>query len=365
MDPRGRRVVYILGSTSLVNDLSSEAIYSILPYYVTDPTLVGIFGGLFNGLGSALKAFFGYLSDRLGVRKPIVMLGYGLSALAKTLMAIVSLPLLPVMIVLDRLGKGIRDSPRDAILGTLEERGYAFGIHRAMDTTGALLGTLLAYVLLKHFGGNYQLAMLIAGLIGFLTVIILLPLPEFRVDKKNDDFVSSVEHLNAPVKHFLLPAMLFGATFVSPMLFISGAKDELALGAILLYALYNLSYVLSSLYLGKRSDILGRKRVMAVGAVSAALAFVLMYVASLMDSWVAYGAAFALYGVGIGAFLPSAFAHVGDLAKAKGTAMGAFQTVFGLAVLVSSSIFGYLMGIFGNVVFLTYALVPVLALMLV
>ncbi len=365
MDQSDKRVVYILGSTSLVNDLSSEAIYSILPYYVNDPTLIGIYGGLFNGLGSALKVFFGYLSDRIGVRKPLVVLGYGLSALAKTLMAVVSLPLLPVMIILDRLGKGIRDSPRDAILGALRERGYAFGIHRAMDTTGALLGTLLAYFLLKHFGGEYHLAMLIAGLVGFLTVVILLPLPEFRVEKKKEDFVSSLEHLNAPVKHFLLPATLFGATFISPMLFISGAKDELAYGAILLYALYNLFYVLSSLYLGKRSDVLGRKRVISLGAISAALAFASMYAATILDSWILYVLSFTLYGIGIGAFLPAAFAYVGDIAKAKGTAMGAFQTVFGLAVLTSSSVFGYLMGVFGNVVFLGYALVPILAVLLV
>ena len=354
--------MYLLGAASMINDMSSEAIYAILPYYVNDPTLIGIFGGLFNGLGNALKVFFGYISDRIGERKPLVILGYFVSALAKTLMAVVSLPLLPIMIILDRLGKGIRDSPRDAILGTLKERGYAFGIHRAFDTGGALLGTLLAYLMLSYWG-DYRSAMLVAGAIAFLTIIPLSFLPRYETEKRREGFVQSLEHLSGGVKHFLLPATLFGFAFVSPMLFISGSKDELAFGAILLYALYNVAYILASLFLGKRSDAYGRKRVMAIGGVSAALAYALMFFAARMHSDPLFALAFLLYGVGIGAFLPAAFAYVGDLARQKGTAMGAFQTVFGLAVLVSSSLFGYLFGAFGEIVFLAYAAVPIVAML--
>ncbi len=360
MDKREKRAVYLLGITSMINDTSSEAIYAILPYYVNSPLLVGLFGGLFNGLGNALKVFFGYISDRLGKRKPLVLLGYLTSAVAKTLMGVVSVALLPIMIVLDRLGKGIRDSPRDAILGTLKEKGYAFGIHRAFDTAGALLGTLLAFLMLSYLH-DYRLAMLIAGGIAFLTVVPLLFLPSFEAERRRDGFVESLAHLSSGVKHFLIPATLFGFTFISPMLFISASKGELALDAILLYALYNLFYILSSLYLGKRSDRFGRKRVMFIGAVSAAISFVLMFLASRPAfEWV-YVLAFALYGVGIGAFLPAAFAYVGDLAKAKGTAMGAFQSVYGIAVLISSTLFGALLGSVGQVVFLVYAVIPLIA----
>ncbi len=360
MDSREKRAVYLLGVTSMINDTSSEAIYAILPYYVDNPALIGLFGGLFNGLGSALKVFFGYVSDRIGKRKPLVILGYLTSAVAKTLMAVVSVALLPVMIILDRLGKGIRDSPRDAILGTLKERGYAFGIHRAFDTAGALLGTLLAFFMLSYLH-DYRLAMLIAGGIAFLTVVPLLFLPSFETERKSDGFVESLENLSSGVKHFLVPATLFGFAFISPMLFISASKGELALESILLYALYNLFYILSSLYLGKRSDRFGRKRVMLVGAVSTAASFVLMFLSSHPVFKWAYIFAFALYGVGIGAFLPAAFAYVGDLAKEKGTAMGAFQSVYGIAVLISSTVFGALLGAVGPMVFLAYALIPLVA----
>lgn len=357
MDRKEKRAVYVLGVTSMINDASSEAIYAILPYYVDDPALVGFFGGLFNGLGNALKVFFGYLSDRLGRRKPLVVAGYLLSAVAKTLMAVVSVALLPLMIVLDRLGKGIRDSPRDAILGALKERGYAFGVHRAFDTAGALLGTLLAYAMLSYLG-DYRTAMLVAGGISFLTIIPLSLLPSFETERRQEGFVSSLVHLSSGVKHFLLPATLFGFAAVSPMLFISGSKESLALNAILLYALYNVFYILSSLYLGKRSDVLGRKRVMVLGGVAMALAYASMYFGL-------YLAGFVLYGVGVGAFLPAAFAYVGDLSGARGTAMGAFQSVYGLAVLVSSTVFGYLLGAFGASAFLLYAVVPIVATLLV
>jgi len=362
MNGKEKRSIYLLGVTSMINDASSEAIYAILPYYVDNPALIGFFGGLFNGLGNALKVVFGYISDRIGKRKPLVVAGYLTSAVAKTLMALVSLPLLPFMIILDRLGKGIRDSPRDAILGTLKERGYAFGIHRAFDTGGALLGTLLAYLMLSYWG-DYRSAMLVAGAIAFLTIIPLSFLPRYETEKRREGFVQSLEHLSGGVKHFLLPATLFGFAFVSPMLFISGSKDELALGAILLYALYNVTYIFASLFLGKRSDVYGRKRVMAIGGISAALAYALMFFAVHMHSDLLFALAFLLYGVGIGAFLPAAFAYVGDLARQKGTAMGAFQTVFGLAVLVSSSLFGYLFGTFGDIVFLAYAAVPIVAML--
>lgn len=365
MDGKDKRTVYLLGTTSLINDASSEAIYAILPYYVNDPTLVGVYGGLFNGLGNALKVFFGYYSDRLGKRKPLIILGYFLSALSKTLMAIVSVALLPVLILIDRPGKGIRDSPRDAILGVLKERGVAFGIHRAMDTTGALLGTLLAYFMLQWLGGDYRIAMLIAGLLGFLTLVPLAFLPSYETEKVKKNLVDSLEHMSSGVKHFLLPATLFGFAFISPMLFISGSKDELAYTSILLYALYNVFYAVFAYYLGKRSDSFGRKRVIVIGGVSAALAFALMYVAAKYASTILYALAFSFYGVGMGAFLPAAFAYVGDMAREKGTAMGAFQTVFGLAVLVSSSIFGYLLANFGSLIFLGYAVVPILAVLLV
>ncbi len=360
MNKAEKRAVYLLGLTSMINDTSSEAIYAILPYYVDNPALIGLFGGLFNGLGNILKVFSGYLSDRLGERKRLVVLGYFISAVGKTLMGVVSLPLLPLMIVLDRLGKGIRDSPRDAILASLRQRGYAFGVHRAFDTAGALLGTLLAYVMLNYLG-EYQTAMLIAGAIAFLSIIPLLFLPRFRTERKKESFTSSLVHLSSGVKHFLVPSLLFGFAFVSPMLFISGSKEELATNAILLYALYNISYILSSLYLGKRSDVYGRKKVIAVGALVTALAFISMYLASAYHMNLLFLAAFVLYGAGVGAFQPAAFAYVGDLAKSKGTAMGAFQSVYGLAVLVSSTVFGVLLSAFGPLAFLVYAIIPVLA----
>jgi len=354
-EPNGeeRRTVYLLGLTSMINDASSEAIYAILPYYVDNLALIGLFGGLFNGLGNALKLVFGYLSDRFARRKPLVMLGYLVSAASKTSMALVSSALLPVLIVLDRIGKGIRDSPRDAILSTVRARGFAFSVHRALDTTGALLGTLLAYYLLSNVG-DYRFAMLVAGMLGFFTIFPLLFVPEPKGALLRRSFGDALAHLSAGVKHFLLPAVLFGFAAISPMLFITTAKTEESFYAILLYALYNLFYVLSATFIGRSSDRFGRGRIMILGGTLIALAYLAMYAGS-------YVLGFLLYGLGIGAFLPAAFAHIGDVSKERGTAMGVFQSVYGISVLISSTLFGYLLGILGPLTFVLYAVFPVAA----
>ncbi len=348
-----KRTVYLLGLTSMINDASSEAIYAILPYYVNNPVLIGFFGGLFNGLGNALKIVFGYLSDRYARRKPLVATGYVVSAIAKTLMAVVHVSLLPLLIVLDRIGKGIRDSPRDAILSTIRARGFAFSVHRAMDTTGALLGVLMAYFLLSYVG-DYRFAMLVAGLLGFLTVVPLIFVPEPKDAPVRRSFVGALTHLSSGVKHFLVPAILFGFAAISPMLFISAAKTGESLDAILLYAAYNLFYVLSATFIGRSSDRFGRRKIMILGGTLMVLAYLSMYL-----RW--YPLCFVLYGVDIGAFLPAAFAHVGDLAKERGTAMGIFQGVYGISILVSSTLFGYLLSSVGTLAFALYAVFPLAA----
>ncbi len=341
----GRRTVYLLGLASLFNDMGSEAIYAVLPLYLGNTALVGLVGGLFNGLGNVLKVFFGHLSDRLGRRKELVVSGYALSAAAKTAMAVSPSDAVPLLVVVDRVGKGIRDSPRDAILAEMKRRGRAFGIHRAFDTTGALFGTLLAF-LLALSGWPYAEIILAAGLISFLSVFPLLLLPSMRVEPSRRRFLESLASLAPGVKRMLVPGALLGAAFVSPMLLISGASS-LNAWAIALYALYNVSYVGFALYFGSRSDRVGRARVILLGSLLVSLGFLSMAFSLVLP-------AFLLYGAGTGALQPALFASVGDRAEKKGTAMGVFQGVYGTATLVSSVALGLAMGALGNIAFVLY-----------
>ena len=304
-----------MGITSFINDMSSELIYVLLPYKVRNEALVGLLGGLFNGLGSVTKVLFGYLSDKWGKRKPQVILGYLVSSVSKTLIALSSVLLLPLWVVLDRVGKGIRDAPRDALLGKMKERGRAFGIHRAMDTLGALTGSLLALFLFSLL--PLDLILLLAGLVSFLSLVPLFFLPEPG---------SSVRKGFKGGLGFVLPALLLGSASISPMIFISELSD-LGIG---LYVLYNLFYALSAYFLGKRADRMGYRRVVVLGGILLSLSLLLLYGGSPLS--------LPLYGVALGALIPSTMARVSSTA----TGAGAFQTVYGLAILGSSTAVGYL-----------------------
>src|SRR4051794_25635382 len=176
MRNRGMRDVIVLGIVSLLTDISSEMLYPIVPLFVTavlgaSPAIVGFMEGLAESTASLLKIWSGYWSDRIGVRKPLVFGGYGLSALTRPLLALANAwPTVLLARVLDRTGKGLRGAPRDALIAdSVEpaERGRAFGLHRSMDQTGAIIGPLLGAGLLAWSGGNYRLAFLVAFIPSF------------------------------------------------------------------------------------------------------------------------------------------------------------------------------------------------------
>ncbi len=153
--PRTSKNIQLLGSVSLLNDISSEIIQPILPLFITSlgggSLAIGLIGGVGNGLPSIIEIFSGYWSDKIGKRKPIVLAGYSLSACAKLLFPFSMIwQQVFVLRTIERAGKGIRSAPRDAMISesaVKEQRGRGFGLHRAMDTLGAVIGSLLAYYL--------------------------------------------------------------------------------------------------------------------------------------------------------------------------------------------------------------------------
>ena len=162
-----KKNVALLGTTSFFNDFSSESVFSLLALYASSPSLVGLLGGIMNGLGSIFKLLFGYMSDKINQRKPMVFAGYLTSALSKFSLPFVGQSGMAVPLITDRIGKGIRTSPRDAILAGAKNKGWAFGWHRALDTLGAVGGSVFAYLLINN-GGDYGRAMLIAAAVTWL-----------------------------------------------------------------------------------------------------------------------------------------------------------------------------------------------------
>ncbi|WP_328581004.1 MFS transporter [Streptomyces sp. NBC_00370] len=200
--PSGRRAavaptVLALGSVSLITDVSSEMVTAVLPLYLVtglglSPLGFGLLDGVYNGFSALVRLVGGHLADRGGRHKSVAVLGYGLSAICKPLLLLVSsLPLIGAVLAADRTGKGLRTAPRDAMISLAsapESRGRAFGVHRAMDTAGALLGPLVAFVILRATVDGYDAVFTVSFCVAAVGVVVLvLFVPGARAGAKRTD----------------------------------------------------------------------------------------------------------------------------------------------------------------------------------
>lgn len=345
--------VYLLGLVSLLTDLSSEMIFPLIPFFLTvelgaTALLFGVFEGARESTSSLLKVFSGHWSDRLGRRKGLVVSGYGLSALAKT--AIPFVPGWPELLaagVGERAGKGMRDAPRDALLAEASpvgRRGKVFGFHRLADTLGAVLGPLVAFVLLEAYGLPLREIFLVAvgpALLAALLTLLLVekPAPRVRVPSLGVSFVS----LSGDLRLFLLIATVFSlGQFSVFFLLLRVVGVGLTVGTgLLFYLAFNLVYALLALPTGVLSDRIGRAPVILVGY----LLFALMSAGFLFLTeplhvlllFVVFGLSFAFVNGVERAF-------VADLSPAdlQATSLGTYHTLTGLARLPANAVAGFL-----------------------
>lgn len=371
------RNVFVLSLVSLFTDISSEMLYPLIPLFLTATlgapvAVVGIIEGAAEMTASLLKGVSGWLSDRAGLRRPFVIAGYGLSAIAKPMLALAGgWPLVLVARVLDRFGKGVRGTARDAMIAesTLPElRGRAFGFHRSADQIGAVAGPLLALPLLAFFGNNYR-ALFIAAFFPAIAGVVLL----FRVAETGRAAGPEKDAVRPPslrwrdtspaFRRFLLITLIFAIGNSSDVFLILRAQQAgISTSQILvLFALYNFMTVISAYPAGHLSDRIGRKRLLVVGL----FLFALIYTGfALFASPLAIWLLFAGYGVhvGINDGLSRAFAV--DLVSAdhRATALGLHATATGITTFAASAIAGALWTWSGPpAVFLFGALMAVIA----
>lgn len=289
--PKPSRNIVLLGIVSLLNDLSSEIIQPILPLFIASlgggALAVGLIGGISDGIPSLLQVFAGFWSDRKGRRKPVVMGGYALSALGKFLLSFsASWQQVFLLRVLERSGKGIRSAPRDAMISESADannRGKGFGLHRAMDSSGAVIGSVAAYLLWKG-GLSFNHIFLIAGLLALLALLPFLKVRETYRKRQDEGSAAaragagdaapglslSLSSLSPELRSFMVIASLFALGNFSYMFFILRAQQlftgSMATAApLLLYVLFNLVYAALSIPMGIWSDRVGRKKVLTVG----------------------------------------------------------------------------------------------------
>jgi len=345
--------ILLLGIVSFLNDLSSEMIMPILPMFITAlggaGLAVGLVGGFRDGISSILKVFCGYWSDRTGKRKIFVSSGYLTSALFKLLLALSKTCQHAVIFAaLERVGKGLRTAARDAIIAEsmATERGKGFGIHRALDTSGAILGSIVVFVLFWFFGFGFKLIILIAGVIAFVSLIPLRFVKGSEREPQDLTLKIGLKNLPKSLKLFILISGIFALGNFTYMFFIIRAQEAFTgklsiAGPILLYVLFNIFYAGFAVPLGIVSDKIGREKVIIFG-------YLLFSLTSLgfafLTSLLAFIVLFALYGITYAAVDGNQRAFVSDLSshQLKATALGTFHTTIGLMALPASLMAGFL-----------------------
>jgi len=348
------RNVFMLGLVSLFTDLSSQMVFPLIPLYLVSvlgvgASIVGICEGAAEATASLLKVVSGYLSDRIRRRKPFILLGYSLSAITKPLFGLANTwPLVVFVRVIERIGKGLRTAPRDAIVAeSVDEavRGKAYGFHRAMDGLGSVLGALLAFLLLPIL--QYRNIFFYSAIPGIVAVLFILFVKEPRVIKKEDVKKESIgvsfRALPTNLRLLITAASVFylghlGYAFLLLRAKNIGLADEMA---ILLYVLFYVVYVIAAIPAGMLSDKIGRRPVLMASYLIFALVSLGLIFASDLTSVSIF---FAIYGLSFAMFDGVQRAFVCDFAPEhlRATALGTFHTAIGLVALPGGFIAGLL-----------------------
>ena len=349
--------VWVLGFVSLLMDVSSEMIHSLLPLFMVgvlgaSALMVGLIEGIAEATALIVKVFSGVLSDWWGRRKGLAVLGYALGALSKPLFALAQgTGLVLGARFLDRIGKGIRGAPRDALVADItpaEVRGAAFGLRQALDTVGAVLGPLLAVGLMLAWANDFRAVFWVALVPGLAAVLLLVlgvrePAPPAGAPRTNPIRRDNLKRLGRDYWWVVAVGAVFAlARFSEAFLVLRAERGGIPVALVpLVMVAMNVVFAACAYPFGKLSDRVGRRRLLGWGlAVLIAADLVL----ASDDHWPTVVAGVALWGVHLAMTQGLLAALVADTAPAelRGTAYGFFNLVSGIAMLVASVLAGLL-----------------------
>ncbi|MDQ7837583.1 MAG: MFS transporter [Thermodesulfobacteriota bacterium] len=347
--------VFITGLVSFFMDVSSEMIYPLVPLFLSNvlganKSLIGLIEGIAESTASLLKVFSGWFSDRIGRRKGLMAAGYAISTLSRPLVALAGgWHQVLGSRFMDRFGKGVRTSPRDAIIAESADKrflGRAFGFHRSMDTMGAVVGPGLAFFLLGIFSNDYRKVFwlsMVPGLFAVLLIIFFITEKKSRLPRDSERPKLTLKHFDSRFRWFLLVVTVFALGNSSDVFLILRAQ-QVGMPPVtipLVYLFFNLIYSLTSVIAGVAADRFGRKRII----ISGFLLFALVYYGFATAGhtrviWVLFG----LYGLfmGLTEGVQKAFLTTIIPADFKATAFGVYNTAIGLAMFPASFIGGWL-----------------------
>lgn len=349
------RDITLLGIVSFLTDISSEMIFSVFSVFFTiilgaSTVLLGIVEGLADLASSSLDYIAGYFSDRSGKRKIYALAGYIFSTLSKLILTI-SATIAGAFIfrIVERLGKSFRDSPRDAWIANLSNKnkiGYAFGLHKMFDKLGAILGPFIAYFLLLYLGQNlntFKIIFLIA-LIPAVLSVFLLSIMKDKPSKpfKRKSIFKAYKTLGKNYRNYIHAAAIFSIAYFSFSFLLLKAylvgfeiKD-----VVLLYALFNIAFVIISIPIGKIGDHIGRKKII----LTAYILYIIMAIGFIFATTKLHVILlFIIFGFFFAIDEAQSKAYISDMEESeKATAIGFYYFITGLIYLPASIIAGYL-----------------------
>ena len=361
--------IFFIGLISFFTDISTEMVYPLIPLYLVSafgatPALIGIIEGIAESLASLLKVYSGYLTDRFQKKKAIAFSGYTTGLIYKIALIFAGswVGILAARSI-DRIGKGIRTAPRDVLVSESagkDNMGKAFGLHKALDMSGAALGILITYFIVRNSGNDHDYKRLFAlsiipAVLGLCMFIFVKEKKEIRETKKDEpsrnQWWKNIYKIDAQLKLYLLVVFLFTLGRSSNAFIILKAKtagfDDA--GVILLFFIFNATASVLSMPFGKLSDKIGRKNLLVPGY----LAFSLCYFGFAFASGRhAMASVFVIYGVYTALITGVERAFVAEISppELKGTMLGLHSTVSGIALLPASVIAGLLWTKFGTTI---------------
>ena len=354
--------IWMLGFVSLLMDISSEMIHSLLPLFMVTTLgasafTVGVVEGLAESTALMVKMFSGVLSDYLGKRKGLALFGYTLSALTKPLFAIApSLGFVVTARLLDRVGKGVRGAPRDALIADiapLHLRGAAFGLRQSLDTVGAFLGPLLAVGLMLLWSNDFRAIFWVSLIPGLMAVALLLfgvREPKNHVLSKRSNPINKVNLKRLGGTYWwvvAIGAVFTLARFSEAFLVLRAQQGGIPMALVpLVMVTMNLIYALSAYPFGMLSDRMSHRQLLASGLVILIAADLVL---ATNDHWSVLIAGVALWGIHLGITQGLLARMVADSAPVdlRGTAYGFFNLMSGIALLIASTVAGLLWDKFG------------------
>lgn len=352
--------VFILGMVSLFTDIASEMLYPVTPIFLTtvlgsSMAVVGVIEGIAEVIAGLLKGYFGNLSDKVGKQSIFVVLGYGISALAKPLPGVFqNIPVVLTSRVSDRIGKGIRTAPRDALLASYSDgnSGAVFGFHRGMDTLGAAIGPVVALILLNFYPNNYQLIFLIAFIPSVVAVFFTLLVKDRQTSSESKSRKNYLEFWKSAPKQYkkvLILISIFSLVNSSDVFLILKSQNitNSSSLAILGYVFYNLIYAAVSYPLGGLSDKLGKQKVFSFGLIIFSLVY---FGFAVVDNINVIWILFALYGIYAASTEGVSKAWISDLIpkEQRGSAIGLLTMLTSFSVMIGSFLTGILWDKFGS-----------------